>query len=558
MLIFNSIKISNFMSLEELTLDLTNLGLVLVNGKNQYDELFESNGSGKSSIFESIIWVLTGSTSRGITNVTNRYTNDNCNVILDLNFNDNNFLITRTCNKKAQKALSIKKNNKDISGATASKSNEILKNELNGLTYDLLTSLIILPQGLSNKFSSLSPKDRKSKLEELSSTENIISELSLKMDNVISEVKENISKIDNDINLVNIKKAKLDGEQLAYDRQVQVASESLLSKNEIVNYKSEIERVKKEKDQLFTKSNEQNDLIAKKSLLENKMYNKEKLVSKTREELLSLSKKECPLCHSKLTDEGLFNKISEDFKILKKELKELTEEFNKTSSNPKIDYISQISELSSQISKLESLLEQNDTKVKKLEDMKSIDIGNVRIELEKIINNITDLNEKRDIEFNDLNIANYFKKLISTKIRTFLLIEIVEYINTRTDYYSKYLFSDVVVYLKLDGNDIDIFLNEQHYEELSGGEQRRVDIIIQLALRDLAILQINFDSNLFVMDEVLDFLDNNGVSNILDLIKNGLFNIDSLMIVSHKDNLDFEYNRKITIIKNKDRISRVM
>ena len=66
-IIFNKIIIRNFLSIGEAEIDFRNLGYVLVLGKNlNVDDNALSNGSGKSSIFESMSWVLTGETVRGI------------------------------------------------------------------------------------------------------------------------------------------------------------------------------------------------------------------------------------------------------------------------------------------------------------------------------------------------------------------------------------------------------------------------------------------------------------------------------------------------------------
>lgn len=54
----------NFLSHESLNLGLANLGLVLIEGENR--DQGGSNGAGKSTIFEAIVWALFGTTSRGL------------------------------------------------------------------------------------------------------------------------------------------------------------------------------------------------------------------------------------------------------------------------------------------------------------------------------------------------------------------------------------------------------------------------------------------------------------------------------------------------------------
>ena len=55
---FSSIDIENFRSIKEMKVDLSNQGIVIVKGVNEYEDKATSNGSGKSSVFESIIFAL--------------------------------------------------------------------------------------------------------------------------------------------------------------------------------------------------------------------------------------------------------------------------------------------------------------------------------------------------------------------------------------------------------------------------------------------------------------------------------------------------------------------
>ena len=64
-IVFNSIEINNFFAFEHVEIDLKNNGYTLVEGiNNASDDLAVSNGSGKSSIFEALCWVLRLSSMR--------------------------------------------------------------------------------------------------------------------------------------------------------------------------------------------------------------------------------------------------------------------------------------------------------------------------------------------------------------------------------------------------------------------------------------------------------------------------------------------------------------
>ena len=76
---FKKIVMHNFLCFEHEELDLENLGYVIVSGVNNYIiDNAKSNGSGKSSIFNAISYVLTGETLQGLSNnVENIYSNVN-------------------------------------------------------------------------------------------------------------------------------------------------------------------------------------------------------------------------------------------------------------------------------------------------------------------------------------------------------------------------------------------------------------------------------------------------------------------------------------------------
>ena len=97
----------------------------------------------------------------------------------------------------------------------------------------------------------------------------------------------------------------------------------------------------------------------------------------------------------------------------------------------------------------------------------------------------------------------------------------------------------------------------KYYEALSGGEQQKVDVIIQLALRDLLNTQLGINCNILVIDEAFDFLDTIGCRKILDLITN-LSNIESVFIISHHINeLQISYDTEITVVKHNNGVSTI-
>jgi DNA repair exonuclease SbcCD ATPase subunit len=177
---FKKIEIQNFLSIGDASLIFSNNGYTLVKGiNNNKDDLAISNGSGKSSLFEAICWCLTGETIRGIkSDISNINTDDGAYVELDLEVSGDTWKIIRTKDHKLYKTnLKLFRNDQDISGKGIRDSSKILNEYLPDLTSSLIGSVIILGQGLPQRFSNNTPSGRKDVLEKLSKSDFMIEDL---------------------------------------------------------------------------------------------------------------------------------------------------------------------------------------------------------------------------------------------------------------------------------------------------------------------------------------------------------------------------------------------
>ena len=89
----------------------------------------------------------------------------------------------------------------------------------------------------------------------------------------------------------------------------------------------------------------------------------------------------------------------------------------------------------------------------------------------------------------------------------------------------------------------------------SGGEQRRIDICISLALQSLLSLS-DSNFNITIYDEIFDSLDELGRDYVLNLLKEEIKTKDSIFVISHDSNLQDQF-RNIIKIKKKGGISYV-
>jgi len=620
-IIFKSLKLENFLSFKNTSLDLTNQGYVLVSGiNNNPDDMAKSNGSGKSSIWESIIWCLTGETVRGTKQVVNRYTDGGTSVELVFTIDKDTYKVIRYKeHKEFGTNLKVFINNVDKSGKGVRDTIKLLEQYLPDITASFLGSVIILGQGLPQRFSNNTPAGRKEVLEKLS-----------KSDFMIEDIKDKLSKRKSDLN-VEVRKyedlgLELQSKKTTYEEQLkklQATYEALTPKDwdaEIYNLKYALDTIwadkynKEEKltevqyniqmlnEQLSKFEAEYADFQLKKA---NALHEKtEPIVQKKLQanfekhqvykeiEDAKKIKDVCPTCGQKIPDVHVIDttemeakhkhleelienyncqiqelksescKADDEFVTRQKEQKQIIldnlnlakTELNNININLKT-LAADIDKYTSSINKLE--VEKNSFEDKQINLKKSIeDIENSIAEIsEKILYN----NIEKDNRRSHLEVVNKMLTIATRDFRGFLLSEIINYINCRAKEYSCDIFETDKIDFKLDGNNIEISYCDKQYENLSGGERQKVDLIIQFSIRDMLSQFLNFSSNILVADEIFDNCDSVGCQKIINMISNKLTDVESIFIVTHHENeLMIPYDSKLTVVKNNYGISEII
>lgn len=243
---FNKIVINNFLSIGNAEIDFSDLGYVLVQGRNlNIEDNATSNGSGKSSIFEAISWVLTGETVRGVkSNVSNNKTDSGARVSIDFSIDNNQIKIVRTKDDKEMgTTLKLFVDGVDKSGKGIRDTSKILSDYFPDLTPSLIGSVIILGQNLQQRFSNNTPSGRKEVLENLS-----------KSDFMILDLKDRISK----------------RKQILSDKFDDLTMSLCDVKNKRDFYFDQLNDVKHEIERLSSKDDLENDILTIENDLEQK------------------------------------------------------------------------------------------------------------------------------------------------------------------------------------------------------------------------------------------------------------------------------------------------
>lgn len=129
------------------------------------------------------------------------------------------------------------------------------------------------------------------------------------------------------------------------------------------------------------------------------------------------------------------------------------------------------------------------------------------------------------------------------------------YVPTLNKYINEYLAKmGMFVLFELDQEFNDTIRSRHRdvlsYANYSEGERQRIDLAVLLAWRHLAQAQSAVNTNLLILDEVLDsYLDQGTTETILTLMKSEAFQNFNIIIISHKDGISDSFNRTIHFTK---------
>lgn len=574
---FNSMILDSFMSFDHEEIELSGLGIAMIKGKNEFEPLANSNGSGKSAISEAILWSITGYTSRGANDVANSILNRGVYVTIDFNIDENHYIITRAKNHSDYgNQLKIIRNDTDISGSTPTKSKKILEAELgNSLDYDTLTSIIVLSQGLPGRLSILKPASRKARLEELSNTDSYIDDLKSRINGAISTLSNERNQLTSDITKyrtqitssefnIETSRSKILAIQDNSDSLIDQATANMYETDIIPTLNREVANV----NELIYNNRNKINLLQSQKLELSREFEKGKLANQDYlSQYSNLQVAVCPLCKQPIQSQDDLDKLKSQLEISissnKLRLGEILQQQSKIDNE-----IKQLqSDLELENEDLKAKTEELSMYNKQLTDYKSYNSSttileeSIRTEESRIIEankELSKLNELVSAVDKKISIANYYNNQLSRKFRSFLLEGVISYMNNKSIEYSPYLFEKQGnVSLEIEGNNINIYLGNRRFEDLSGGEGRRVDIILQLIQRDLARNESGFSSNILILDEILDNLDSTGADAVIRLLESRSPDIDTMAIVSHKQDITIPSDRIISVVKDKNQISHI-
>lgn len=490
------------------------------------------NGSGKSTVLEALVYVLTGKSMKKTTlarlvNTTNK---KNLLVTLDFEKNGNEYHIVRGIKPNV---FEIYRNGEMLNQDAAAKDLQEKLEFITGVDYNSLTQLIILNLERFKAFMEMTSQERRIIVEEILDI-SIFSEMTDLEKKDIKTLEQKVSSYENEIRI-------LIGKEQSLNDVIKKANES--NNDHLVNLEKRINEYLQLNDELekqFVEVDEKLIEETQKTIAELK----EKRSSKNSElqlimhEIKNAEKDEnfykqgtCPTCSHPFENKDekldeLTNKIKgliDSGNVITEDIESLNSQIDKYSEIVKIETDKKMSNLkiqntiSSQTEKATLLA----VEYEKLSSKSDQDTDNLKKQIEDIGKQKADLYDKMDAILENIKTHKIALEMLSDKgVKANIIKDYIDFINYRVNDY----LSGMEFFLNIN---LDEGFNESFsglkegmvYADLSTGQKRRVNLAIWLALVEVSSLKNSVVSNALFLDEILENIDSEGIQLFMKLLK---------------------------------------
>lgn len=490
------------------------------------------NGSGKSTVLEALVYVLTGKSMKKTTlarlvNATNK---KNLLVTLDFEKNGNEYHIERGIKPNV---FEIYRNGEMLNQDAAAKDLQEKLEFITGVDYNSLTQLIILNLERFKAFMEMTSQERRTIVEEILDI-SIFSEMTDLEKKDIKTLEQKVSSYENEIRI-------LIGKEQSLNDVIKKANES--NNDHLVNLENRINEYLQSNDELEKQLVEVDEKLIEETQnniaeLKEIRSNKNSELSLIMHEIKNAEKDEnfykqgtCPTCShpfenkdeklNELTDKikGLIdsgNAITEDIESINGQIDKYSEivkiETDKKMSNLKIQ-----NTISSQTEKATLLA----VEYEKLSSKSDQDTDNLKKQIDDIEKQKNDLYDKMDNVLENIKTHKIALEMLSDKgVKANIIKDYIDFINYRVNDY----LSGMEFFLNIN---LDEGFNESFsglkegmvYADLSTGQKRRVNLAIWLALVEVSSLKNSVVSNALFLDEILENIDSEGIQLFMKLLK---------------------------------------
>lgn len=566
MICFSRVKMKNFFSVGNVPIEI-NLNehkKTLVVGKN---------GASKSScILDSIVFALYGKPYRKIPkpNIVNSKNKANLLVELEFSIGKREYKIIRGIKPNI---FEIYCNNVLVNqDAKAKDYQDYLEKYILKVNYNSFINVVILGAARYKPFMQMPAADRRSIIEELLDIQ-IFSTMNVLVKDKLSRIKEEHLNVSYSIDLtkekIELQKQNIEENKVSKQEQIQQKFADVEKYNkQIEEIQYNVGIIQKHIDVLQKKIEDKGKAESKKQKLISLESKIETNINKLKKEIEFYEKNDnCPTCRQNINFDFKQNQIEENSNKkteLSNGLIKLSNDMDKINdrlveikniSKHILDHHSEIVRLNASVTAIQKYIQ------KELNEISEINDG-----VEKIEGN----DDKLNLFIDELNVfEKKLQEIVENKkyydfsaimlkdggIKTRIVKQYLPSMNKLINAYLSQM--NFFVNFNINENFEEIIKSrnrdEFKYENFSEGEKLRIDLAILFAFRHIAKMKNSVNTNLLIMDEILDrSLDLEGTEQFFDVI-DSLDNTTNIIVISHKgDQIGDRFDRTLKFEKKKD------
>ena len=565
MIIFKKVRWKNLLSTGN---NFTEIDL----SSNHTTILLGQSGSGKSTLLDAIAFGLFNRPFRNINKnqLVNMINQKNCLVEVEFTVGTQNYLIRRGIKPTV---FEIYCDDVLINQDSHSKDyQQYLERSILKFNFKAFTQIIVLGASNFTPFMQLKPADRRIIIEGLLDIE-IFSVMNTILKQKISNLK-NITQ-ENEFNLSIIKeKIELQNKyisDLSQSKQEKIQENlAIIEKNkqQMLTIEQQNLELKNNIVELKTKLNFKDDVVIQITKIKDIKNKLDSNIKKSKKEILFYEENNnCPTCRQN---------IPVDFKHMEitKKMDKITEwqtglaDVDSAMSKLllKLEESKQIEDeidiIQSQIVKNQSMIDGINQFIKKIAK-DTIDMKNQESAPKDCVDKLNELQEtSTKLENNkeqyalDKNIHDLATALLKDSgVKARIIKQYLPLINKHTNIFLNAMNFFVTFNIDEEFNESikSRGRDEFAYENFSEGEKQRIDLALLFTWRTIAKMKNSVNTNLLIMDEVLDsYLDQTATENVLTLLNSDMFRDTNIFVISHKETISDKFKKTIRFTKFKN------
>jgi DNA repair exonuclease SbcCD ATPase subunit len=564
MIKFKQIRWSNFLSTGQYatTVDLCAATTTLISGEN---------GAGKSTLLDALTFALFGKPYRNINKpqLVNSVNEKACLVELDLEIGPDKYLIRRGLEPAV---FEIYKNTKLVDQDAKSKDyQKMFEEQVLKMSYKAFCQVVILGSANYVPFMRLTAAERRAVVEAILDI-NIFSTMNTLLKGKLSKLKEELAITEADTN-VEREKVRLNLKYLENkDKDSTVAADQCRAdigkctedEEVLIAAIARLDKQIAERHEQITDSDTVSKSINDLGAIHRQLKGKIKTI--TNEIEFYQNNDSCPTCSQHI--DPLFKSNVVDTKTKKsKEIGEAVEDIqdSMTKANERLAEINSVlgeirgletkrSQASASLQATLSNRKKLEGRLTELETTKRAQGDADEKELAKLQEALRELEDTRKEMVDDQYYYGIASALLKDSgIKSRIIKHYIPVINQIINRYLNQMGLFVSFNLDEEFNETiksrhrDIFT----YSSFSEGEKRKIDLALLFAWRTIASLKNSLDTNLLIMDEVLDgSLDDASVESFLEILR-GIGGGTNAFVISHKPKelLESKFTSHITFVK---------